>query len=705
MSTSQSEVEKEGNLTCPVCFQFFNSLKHLLCSHFYCEGCLEKMQVQSKIICPECKMVTEVPTGGVKEFATTNRLVNYLKKKVPGEKKVTYDKCDKDDYSDRDHISLLSCPSNECPESQNVYNPIPLTQEEVMCKEHDYELNHYCETCDEMVCLYCTTKKHNGHKHEVIKNIDCTTHRTQIEATITPVNSLLQDLSDSEDKIVRMIDDIREQGKELNKQIKLRHEELLEMLTKQKDQLKQQVTDTVSQKIEALKLQLNEVNSTKLELLKIKEQNDPPEKKSDLEVLLSKKQIIDDMQQLIDKFNKLSKNPVQFATMKFIPSKNNFPELGSFFDIHAGEVADLPNSIILGQEVEVTVITRDSNGDRCFIGGDNVSVQLISFTGDVSIGKVRDDNNGSYMASFVSEQVGDAKLRVLINGQEIKKSHYGVVVRKYHSLKLPDKIIDNNSQLDEPFGIAFSRTGIWAATDRSKNCVYVFNNHNHLLRKFGSSGRNNGQFNGPRGIAFDEDNHLHVVDNDNHRVQKFDVNGMYLLKFGGRGSHPGQLKDPYGITTHNDRVYVADYSNHRISVFQCDGQFCSCLSSDQLAFPYDVVVNINEQLLVAQYHCHCISTFSLDGQYVSKFGAHGPNEGQINKPYSIATDVHGFILVTDCNHRVSIFDQFGNLTHCFGSHGSRNGQFFSPHAITLSPHGYIYISDTYNKRIQIFSHY
>ena len=27
-----------------------------------------------------------------------------------------------------------------------------------LCKEHEYELKHYCETCEQLVCLYCQQK-------------------------------------------------------------------------------------------------------------------------------------------------------------------------------------------------------------------------------------------------------------------------------------------------------------------------------------------------------------------------------------------------------------------------------------------------------------------------------------------------------------------------------------------------------------------
>ena len=84
---SAVEVKKaQNNLTCPVCYQLFKNPKYLPCYHSYCEGCLEKMQVQSKILCPECRKEAEVPAGGVKELATNffiNRLVDdlILKKK------------------------------------------------------------------------------------------------------------------------------------------------------------------------------------------------------------------------------------------------------------------------------------------------------------------------------------------------------------------------------------------------------------------------------------------------------------------------------------------------------------------------------------------------------------------------------------------------------------------------------------------------
>ena len=89
---------------------------------------------------------------------------------------------------------------------------------------------------------------------------------------------------------------------------------------------------------------------------------------------------------------------------------------------------------------------------------------------------------------------------------------------------------------------------------------------------------------------------------------------------------------------------------------------------------------------------------------MGKFGTKGTGRKQLNCPYHVAVDLHGFILVSDTfNHRVSIFDKDGKYINCFGSEGSPIGRFQRPYGIAVSHNGSIYVSDHLNKRIQIFS--
>ena len=122
---------------------------------------------------------------------------------------------------------------------------------------------------------------------------------------------------------------------------------------------------------------------------------------------------------------------------------------------------------------------------------------------------------------------------------------------------------------------------------------------------------------------------------------------------------------------HNNKVFVTECDNQRISMFYTNGQFSHIIGKGQLCNPYDVTVNTNNQLLVADRGHHCIYTFTLDGNYVSKFASYGSGRGQLSGPLSLTTDLYGFILVVEFgNDHVSIFNKDGKFIHCFGSSGS-----------------------------------
>ena len=715
------------NLSCPVCYQLFKKPKYLPCHHSYCEQCLEKMQVQSKIICPECRKEAIVPPGGVKDLDNNffiNRLVDefILKRKVEGEEEVKCDECSGEDpvVAFCPDCTLFLCHvCNEHHKRSNKFRGhaiVSLTElrskkdvtiqpkaKFLVCSEHEYELKHYCESCDELVCLYCTMKDHKDHNHDIVKNV-ASKHRQELKKITAPVEEMIRGLSDTHDNIEKMRKMIRQQGDKVNKKIDQHFDRVVQKLMEQREQLKQQVRDTVSQKEKAVTTQLEEIECAQAEVLSMKELNDAVEKSSNQELLSVKKQVIDRMQQITDKYNKVNLPPVQHTTMEFVPGKEVLPQFGKLcsrlVDPYNCEVVSLSKYVMKDKTSNFTIISKLDNGDPCSRGGNQVSVQL----GGVSdTTQVRDNNDGSYMASFVPQQVGEVKLSVFVNGQQIKGSPYSVMVRDYTLLvNKPTKVLNNDGNMNNPWGIAFAKNGMWAVagTDFFNNCVYIFDEEDRLVRKIGSKGYGNGQFSSPAGVTFDSDDHLYVVDHSNHRVQKFTTDGKYLLQFGGEGSGDGQLKYPRGLASHDHKVYISDCNNKRISVFQTDGRFHHNIGSGQLRNPYDVTVDGNSQILVADYGHHCIYTFTLDGDHVGKFGTRGTGRGQLNHPYCIAVDLYGFILVADTNnHRVSIFNKDGNFVHCFGSYGSAIGQFQHPYGIAVSANG---VSDHVNKRIQIF---
>ena len=726
-----------GHLTCPICYELYKKPKYLPCYHSYCEECLVKLVVQSNITCPECRKTSVAPSGGVKQLPNNffiNRLLDEvaLKRKVEGEEEA---KCDQCTRSDPVQALCLDCGEflcNHCfehhkysKEYQN-HNMMPLNElrskkEDItitpkskfaLCQEHELELNFYCETCDQLVCQYCIMKEHFNHDHDTVKKM-ASKHRKELDKIIEPVEKMIEGLSVACKKVSNMRDKIGAQADDIDREIDRYYEELHRRLQQQRDELKKELHEASRQKKKEVTLQLEQMEHTQAQLESIKELKGAMKNGSDQEAMLMKKQVVDDVKRISDSYNKLDTPPVQSATMEFVPVEEYKKVMPQFGYLFYGDVCPvsceglgIPETVSKGKKVNFKIATKDQRNRLCQKGGSKVIIQGQSSRGDSTPVEVKDNKDGSYSASFVANQVGEVNLSVTIKGQQIKGSPFNVKVHgKYNTIDKPSKVISEGGRMGESFGIAFSRNGMWAVTDSTNHCVWIFDREDQLVRKFGSKGTGNGEFSdlSPLGIAFDANNHLYMTDHNNHRVQKFDINGAYLFQFGTQGSANGQLKHPLGITVQNGKLYVAEWGNHRISVFQLDGQFSHIIGSGHLRNPWHIAVNTNDQLLVANHGQHCISMFTLDDNYVGKFGIQGTGRGQLSSPSGIATDMYGFILVTEHTDRVSIFDKDGVFIHSFGSTGSGHGQFSWPTGIAISPTGDIYICDKNYKRIQVFS--
>ena len=722
------------HLTCSHCCELYKEPKYLPCYHSYCEECLVKLVVQSNITCPECRKTSVVPSGGVKQLPNNffiNRLLDEvaLKRKVEGEEEAKCDLCVRGDAVE---VLCLDCGAFLCgrcfdnhkysKEYQN-HNMMPLNEVRskkegitikpkskfALCPKHELELNFYCETCDQLVCHYCIMKDHLKHDHDTVKKM-ATKHRKELDKIMEPVEKMIEGLSVARKKVSNTRDKIGAQADDIDKEIDRYYEELHRRLQQQRDELKKELHEACRQKKKEVTLQLEQMEQTQAELESIKELNVVIKNQSEHEVMLMKKQVVDDVKRISDSYNKLDTQPVQSATMEFVPVEEYrkvMPQFGQLSDdddvCPLNCEANLPQYVFEG-EVKFLVVTRDKSSHLCYKGGNKVVIQAQSSRGDIIPVEVKDNKDSSHSASFVANHVREVKLSVTIKGQQIKDSPFNVKVHgKYTILDKPSKVVNEDGRIGRSWGIAFGRNGMWAVPDDANHCVWIFDREDRLVRKFGSCGTDKGQFECPYGVAFDANNHLYVTDYNNHRVQKFDNNGKFMIQFGTCGSGNGQLNYPLGIIVHNDKVYVTECCGNRISVFPLGGQFSHIIGSGHLRNPHDIAVTANDQLLVADSSHHCISILTLDGTYVGKFGAQGTGRGQLCRPIGIAIDIYGFILVTENdNNRVSIFDKDGVFTHSFGSSGSGIGQFSSPRQIAISPTGAIYICDRDNKRIQIF---
>ena len=210
------------SLICPVCYELYKNPKYLSCHHSYCEQCLEEMQVESKIICPECRSRSVVPAGGVKDLPADFRIKSMMDKlglkRREGDEVLKCNECDEDEpvmaYCQmcnsyfcqfchehhkqskkyRGHKSVTVAKLKSSKHVNVKPKAISLT-----CKDHQIELLFYCETCEQLICEHCVAKSHYGHSYSKARLQAC---KCQIDLeAIAPVKTVVKDATETRDAI------------------------------------------------------------------------------------------------------------------------------------------------------------------------------------------------------------------------------------------------------------------------------------------------------------------------------------------------------------------------------------------------------------------------------------------------------------------------------------------------------------------------
>ena len=350
-----------------------------------------------------------------------------LKRKVEEEKEARCDVCVREDTVE---VLCLDCSAflcNHCVNNHKYsrdwkeHNLMPLNdlrskKKEVaikpkakyaMCQKHELELNRggfYCETCDHLVCHYCIMKDHLKHDHDTVKEM-AVKHKKELDKIMELVGKMIEGLSVVRKKISNMRDKIGAQADDIGKKIDKYYDELHRRLQQQRDELKKELWEVSRHKQKEDTLQLEQMEHTQAQLESIKELNAAMKKGSDQETLLMKKQLVDDVKRISDSYNKLDTQPVQSATMDFIPVEEydkSIPQFGYLFYGDAcaftSETLNVPKVVTKRERVEFSVMTKDQSNQLCNKGRSKVIVQAKSSRGDVTPVKVKDNKDGSYSA-------------------------------------------------------------------------------------------------------------------------------------------------------------------------------------------------------------------------------------------------------------------------------------------------------------------
>ena len=158
------------------------------------------------------------------------------------------------------------------------------------------------------------------------------------------------------------------------------------------------------------------------------------------------------------------------------------------------------------------------------------------------------------------------------------------------------------------------------------------------------------------------------------KAPKYSEKKQPILTAGKKGTGEKELNGiGLSLDEVNEKVYIADFNNHRVQVLSFQGEFLSHFGEEVLANPWGISVN-DDYIFVTDFASHTLFQFCKNShQLLNRAGGEGKNEGQLSIPGGLSVDWNGDVFVADqSNNRVSVFSSLLHYKHTIGQ-GSLSG--------------------------------
>ena len=719
--------------TCEKCDKYYEDPRMLPCLHSFCLGCLEKeletQETQSSLHCPSCKEKVTLSENGVSDLPQDLHKANEAEITRISEKVEDADEycdnCGRTDTTGKAVAYCIECKDYLCKfcegrhgkrERTASHNLVTtgqhlvktngassigkLYQPQLFCPQHKgHPLDAYCKKCEKLICMACMNFDHDKHREEC-KPLEIV-EKQEIER--------LKACQGDTEGAVASLDAAIANCKETMEKVEARKKEVDTAITNSLEQVRKalltQNEKIRSGKIAGLEAQVYQLQRVRDGLSLASTMIAEAQSHSPAQLLSTKKVLAERATMLQKEFKDSNLLPCRNANfVTNISDPGTISKMISLGCVSGGghpasstcTAGYLPRAVV-GKPCTIKVVAKDKQGKQLSKGGDEVEAKLVQTgsQGPPVTGKTIDHGDGTYSVSVTPQTVGEHELHVTlahghVRGSPFKYSITNPRVTPYTALSAQHPI----SSYKNPYNVAVTEEGNIAVAECGFQTVSLYSVTGQRIHLFGTAntyGSGDGQFYFPLGVAIRGDL-MYVSEESNHRVQKFSVSKRsFISTFGSGEQGEGQFSSPRGICIDPEgKVFISDYNNNRIQVFNEDNSFAYSFPCQQA--PWGLTFDHQGRLHVVASGSNCIRVFTPEGTPITSYGS-----GTLNYPAGIAIDGQGYIAISEhygSNSRLWIYSPDHNLVHTLSNQFSGGGV-----GIACDKDGFFWVVDHGNNRI------
>ena len=676
----------EDQLNCSVCLGVYNDPKMLHCFHVFCKTCLVRLvfrdeQGQLVLSCPNCRYITPVPANGVAGLQPAF-LINHLL-----------------DIAEDLKRGKGAPASVERADSSSVSLPPPQEEVFTFCSEHvKEELKLYCETCGELICLHCALKtgRHHSHDYTLIEKA-FEIYKKEIGSLLEPINRKLasvdevltqfdKDNGEISDQRAAIEADIHDTINELHQVLDVRRTELISHL-RQLTQKKLKDHAAERDQAETVHAQLSSCQAFMKQSIRTDRWG---------EALKMKTTVLKQVEELTTTFQPDALKPNTKADIAFSASADITNLCRHFGQVSTPGSPDPSKCHATGKGLDVGIVGQtstavlqacNSKGEPCTEPVTSLECKLVSdLTGATATGRFKKlEGQNRYEISYQPTIKGRHQLHISIQGQPIRESPFCPAVTSSIDFGAP---IHTITGVKNPYGIAINHKGEIVVSEQGSGHISTYTPSGKKIQTI--------DLNGLDLLGLTVDREGNIIIDINNSIRKYSPEGQLLASVGTGDTGPLQFDSPedIAINTRNNKLYVADWGNHRILVLNSDLTFSATFGKQgedkgQFDCPSGITCDSAGNVYVSDFGNHRVQVFTAEGKFLRMFGKQGTGRGELNYPTSIALDPsskHVYISEGG-NYRISVFTCEGQLVTLFRADIRR----FRPRGLAVVNCGVVYV--------------